>query len=217
MELYGHPFSSYTWKALIALYENDTPFEFRVLDAAYPENASAFEALSPLGKFPLLHDDGLVFEESTIIIEHLDVHYPGATKLLPSDEDDALYIRLFDRVCDNYVMAPMQRVVGNAMRSAEASDPTGVAEARALLDRGYRWLEGRLETDAWASGWGFTLADCSAAPALFYADWVHPIPNAFPKLKAYRTCLLARPSVARCVEDARPYRHYFPLGAPDRD
>ncbi len=215
--LYGHPFSSYTWKAQIALYETATAFEFRSVDPAFPENGAALAALSPLGKFPVLEDDGLVFEESSIIIEHIAQRHAPDAGLIPLDGAEALEVRLFDRLCDHYVMNPTQKFVGNAIRPPEDRDETGVAEAGALLDRAYAWLEARLTPDAWANGRDFTLADCSAAPALFYADWVHPVPDAFPKLKAYRAKLLARPSVSRCVEDARPYRHYFPLGAPDRD
>ncbi len=216
-ELFGHPFSSYTWKALIALYENETPFEFRMLGPEYPEDLTAFAAHAPLGKFPVLVDDGLIYEEASIIIEHLAQRYPGTVNLIPPDEDQALYMRLFDRVCDNYVMAPMQKIVGDAIRPPETRDAHGVAEARVLLDKAYAWLDARLEPDQWASGWGFTIADCAAAPSLFYADWVHPIPAALATLKRYRAQLLARPSVARCVEEARPYRHLFPPGAPDRD
>lgn len=215
--LYGHPFSSYTWKTLIALYEAETPFEFRSVDPAFAENAAKFAALSPLGKFPLLEDDGLVFEESSIIIEHIALRCAPDAGLIPLDDEDALEVRLFDRVCDLYVMNPVQKFVGDAMRPPDVRDATGVAEAAAMLDRGYAWLEARLAPGTWANGWDFTLADCSAAPALFYADWVHPIPDSFTKLQAYRAKLLARSSVARCAEEARPYRHYFPLGAPDRD
>lgn len=217
LTLYGHPFSSCTWKVLIALYEAGLAFDFRVLDADHPDQGAAFVALAPLGKFPLLVDDGRVFEESSIIIERLAQHHAPKAGLIPLGDDDALDIRAFDRICDNYVMTPMQQIVSDALRAPFARDAQSVAEAKATLDKAYRWLETRLEPEQWASSCGFTLADCSAAPALFYADWAHPITDQFPALKRYRAKLLTRPSVARVVDDARPYRALFPLGAPDRD
>jgi glutathione S-transferase len=217
LQLYGHPFSSCTWKVLIALYETGLAFDFRLLDADHPDHGTAFAALAPLGKFPLLVDDGLVFEESSIIIEHLALRHAPEAELIPLGDEDALDVRAIDRVCDHYVMTPMQQIVGDALRPPAARDGQSVADAKAMLDKAYRWLEARLEPEQWASGWGFTLADCSAAPALFYADWVHPITDQFAVLKRYRAKLLARASVARVVDEARPYRAYFPLGAPDRD
>lgn len=216
-QLFAHPFAAYCQKVLIALYENDTPFAFRLLDPDHPDNLAALAELSPLGKFPVLFDDGLIIEESSIIIEHLGQRYPGEIELIPANEEDALDVRLFDRVCDAYVMTPMQKIVGDAIRTPETRDPTGVAEARATLDKAYIWLNTRLEPGTWASGWGFSLADCAAAPALFYADWVHAIPETLDTLRAYRARVLARPSVARSIDEARPYRHLFPPGAPDRD
>jgi glutathione S-transferase len=215
--LYGHPFSSYTWKVLIALYEKDLPFEFRIVGGDQPEHNTEFAALSPLGKFPLLFDDGLVIEESSIIIEHIVLRHANDGDLMPLHDEDALDVRSFDRICDWYVMTPMQRIVGDFLRPSGTRDSFGVAEAKEMLDKAYRWLEDRLEPGKWANGWSFTLADCSAAPALFYADWVHPVPESCPTLKTYRAKLLAHPSVGRVVDEARPYRHYFPLGAPDRD
>ncbi|WP_294329066.1 glutathione S-transferase family protein [uncultured Sphingomonas sp.] len=217
LELFGHPFSSYTWKVLIPLYENGTAFRFRALGPDEPENGAELARHWPLAKFPLLVDAGRAVMESTIIIEYLDLHHPGATRFLPEDADAAIEVRMLDRIFDNHVMAPMQRVVADAMRPPERRDPVEVEQAKAALARAYGWLETRLEDRDWASGGAFTLADCAAAPALFYADWVHPIADAYPRVAAYRARLLARPSVARCVEDARPYRGYFPPGAPDRD
>lgn len=217
MELFGHPFSSCTQKATIALYETQTPFNFRMLDPEHPDNEAEFAKLAPLGKFPLLLDNGLVIEETTIIIEHLAQHLAPDAGLIPANADDARHVRLFDRICDFYVMTPMQRIVADFMRPAEDRDPTGVAGEKATLDKAYRWLEERLEAGEWATGRTFTLADCSAAPALFYADWIYPIPGSLPLLKAYRARLLAHPSVARAVDEGRPYRSFFPAGAPDRD
>jgi glutathione S-transferase len=216
MILYGHPFSSYTWKAQIALYENATPFEFRMLGSDHPENEAELERRWPLKRFPVLVDGERFVAEASIIIEYLAVHYPGPVALIPADADAAIEVRMLDRFFDNYVMGPVQAVVGDALRPAGAQDLHGVAQAKAALDTIYAWLDDNLGNH-WACGAAFTLADCAAAPSLFYADWVHLIPDDMPCLKAYRARLLARPSVARCVEDARPYRGYFPLGAPDRD
>jgi glutathione S-transferase len=126
-------------------------------------------------------------------------------------------VRFMDRFFDNYVMSPMQTLVSDRMRSETERDAKGVADARKMLDVAYGWLEGRLTPRAWASGGTFSLADCSAAPALFYADWVHPVGDRFPELFAYRSRVIARPSVARVVDEARPFRKLFPQGAPDRD
>lgn len=217
MDYYGHPFSSYTWKGLIALYENDLAFNYRPLAPDQPENGAAFARLWPIGKFPLLVDDGKPIFESSIIIEYLQLHHPGPVRLIPADPDAALEVRMLDRIADNHVMTPMQRIVGNAMRPPERRDPVEVAQLEGALDTAYRWLDQWLDGREWAAAGAFSLADCATAPALFYSDWVHPIAESWANLKAYRARLLARPSVARCVEEARPYRAFFPLGAPDRD
>jgi len=210
LQLYGHRFSSYTWKALIALYEVGTPFEFR--DVEQPEVQAELAAHWPVGKFPLLVDDGEPIMESTIIIEHV------APDLVPTDRNSAREVRLLDRVFDNAVMTPTQAVVAEHLPFiTETPDANRIARARASLDKIYPWLDARLAGREWAAGDSFTLADCSGAPSLFYADWVQPIPEGLGALKAYRARVLARPSVARVMEEARPYRAYFPLGAPDRD
>jgi glutathione S-transferase len=217
LELYGHAFSSYTWKALIALYENDTLFTFRPIDSSHADNGAALARLSPMGKFPLLTDGDRAVFESTAIIEYLDAAYPGAVRFVPGDAIAAVEVRMLDRVFDNYVMTPASAIVADAMRPEGRRDPYGVEQARAALDRIYAWLDAALAGREWAAGDAFTLADCAAAPSLFYADWTQPMDGRFPTLAAYRARLLARPSVARCVDEARPYRAYFPLGAPDRD
>ncbi|MHA6493150.1 glutathione S-transferase family protein [Pseudomonas borbori] len=217
LELFGHPFSSYTWKALIPLYENATPFEFRMVDDDHPENRQRLAMHSPQGKFPLLIDgDTAVFESSTII-EYLQQHFPGATQLIPTDADQALEVRMLDRFFDNYVMSPTQVVVGDFMREPGERDAWAVAQAKAMLERSYAWLDSRLQSRRYACGEAFSLADCAAAPSLFYADWVLEIPPQHRALRAYRAALLQRPSIRRCVDDARPFRHFFPPGAPDRD
>jgi glutathione S-transferase len=213
LELFGHPFSSYTWKALIALYETGTAFEFRnIAGDEHPENEAAFKAHWPVGKFPLLVDDGTAIMESSTIVEHV------APALIPADRDAAREVRMMDRIFDNHVMTPMQAIVAEHLPFITPTpDPARVARAGAALDQVYPWLDARLGGRDWAAGDAFTLADCAGAPALFYADWVHEIPAQFAALRAYRARALARTSVVRCIEEARPYRHFFPLGAPDRD
>ena len=214
--LFSHPFSSYCQKALVALYENGTEFDTRMLG---PEDPAAYEelcALWPVKRFPILMDSGRPIFEATVIIEYLEIHYPGPTKLIPADPDAAIEVRMLDRFFDNYISTPQQKVVFNAIRPEENRDPYGVDEARAMLDNAYGWLDGRMKDREWAAG-DFSLADCAAAPALFYADWTHPLGDRFPNVTAYRNRLLARPSFARAVDGGRPYRSFFPLGAPDRD
>jgi glutathione S-transferase len=217
MQLFAHPFSSYSQKALIALYENETPFIFRMLAPENPENGTEFAARWPLKRFPILVDGDRTIFEASSIIEHLDLHHAGRARLIPVDPDLAIEVRMMDRVFDNYVMSMMQKTVLDAIRAPEIRDAHGVAEARTMLDTAYAWLDGRMAGREWAVGHAFTLADCAAAPALFYADWAQPIPQRFANLTAYRRRLLARPSFARAIEEARPYRAFFPLGAPDRD
>ena len=217
MKLYAHPFSSYCQKVLIALYENDTPFEFRLLAPDDERTAAEHEALWPLKRMPVLVDAGRTVVEASIIIEHLGLHHPGPVELIPGDPRAALEVRMMDRFFDNYVMTPMQKIVSDGIRAAEDRDPYGVAEARQTLDTAYRWLDDAMRARDWAAGSAFTLADCAAAPALFYADWAHPIDRGMSRVHDYRQRLLARPSFARAVDEARPYRPLFPLGAPDRD
>lgn len=214
MKLYAHPFSSYSQKVLIALYENATPFEYRNLEE--PAANAELAALWPLKRFPVLLDDGRCILESSTIVAHLQVHHPGPVCLIPPG-DAGLEVHMLDRVFDNYVMTPMQKVVLDMLRPAADRDRYGVVEARELLDQTYLWLDQRLEGRHWIAGAGFTLADCAAAPSLFYADWAHEIPAGYGRLRAYRARLLCHPSIVRVVEEARPFRHYFPLGAPAPD
>ncbi|BDA83488.1 glutathione S-transferase [Aureimonas sp. SA4125] len=213
--LFSHPFSSYCQKVLVALWENHIPFDYRHLEAAGA--ADDLAALWPLGRFPALVDAGRTVVESSVIIEHLGLHHPGPVRLIPDDPRAALEVRFMDRFFDQYVMTPMQRPVAEALRSHADRLDEARAEAARALDTAYAWLEERLSGREFAAGDGFSLADCAAAPSLFYADWVHAIAPRFPRLRAYRSRLLERPSFARAVEEGRPYRAYFPLGAPDRD
>ncbi|WP_309890168.1 glutathione S-transferase family protein [Archangium sp.] len=217
LQLFAHPFSSYCQKALIALYENDIPFTFRMLSPDEPANGEELARLWPLKRFPILVDEGRTVLEATSIIEHLAVHHPGPVRLIPDDPAAAVEVRMLDRVFDNYVMTPQGKCVFDAIRPAEARDPYGVSEARAMLETTYAWLDKWMEGREWACGDAFSLADCAAAPSLFYADWTHRIGPQFRNVHAYRARLLARPSFARAVDGGRPYRHFFPLGAPDRD
>jgi glutathione S-transferase len=217
LALYGHPFSSYTQKVLIALYENGTPFEYRHLGPDTPEHSTEWLRRWPLGKFPLLVDGDRSVVETSIIIEYLQLAHPGPVRLIPADPMAALDVRFLDRFFDLHVMSPMQHAVSGAL----TGDPVKRKDARVIaeekLERAYAWLEGQLAGKTWATGDDFTLADCAAAPSLFYADWTLQISQAYPVLRAYRARLLARPSFARAVDEGRPYRSFFPLGAPDRD
>ncbi|MEO6185550.1 MAG: glutathione S-transferase family protein [Steroidobacteraceae bacterium] len=214
MKLYAHPFSSYSQKVLIALYENATAFEYRGLEE--PGAGAELAALWPLKRFPVLVDRGRTILETTTIIEYLQIHHAGPVRLIP-DGDAGIEARMLDRVFDNYVMTPMQKVVLNQLRPEADRDAYGVNEARGFLDRIYAWLDVHFAGRTWAAGESFSLADCAAAPSQLYADWAQPIPDVHTHLRAYRARVLARPSVARAVDEARPYRSYFPLGAPARD
>lgn len=213
---FGHPFSSYTQKVLIALYADRTRFEYRTLETeGSMPNYAELKGYWLFGKFPILVDDGKPIIESTIIIDHLQAHYPGPNQWIP-DGDLGRHVRFLDRFFDFYVMTPMQRIVAEHFRPQGCEDRFGLEQARTMLNTAYDWLEVELE-GPFAAGESFTLADCAAAPALFYADWVEPIGDGRPRLSSYRARLLAHPDVSRCVDEGRPYRNLFPPGAPDRD
>lgn len=214
--LYAHPFSSYSQKVLVALYENAVPFEYRNLED--PAHARQLQALWPMKRFPVLVDDGRTVLEASTIIEYVQLRHPGPVPLLPADPLQAVEVRMLDRFFDNYVSTPQQKVVFDALCAEGDRDPHGVDQARRMLETSHAWLEQHLaDGRPWAAGADFSLADCAAAPFLFYADWTHPIPSGHARVHAYRARLLARPSMRRAVDEARPYRSYFPLGAPDRD
>ena len=216
LELLAHPFSSYSQKVLTALYENGIPFEQRVVEPG----TAAMDALTarwPMRRFPVLIDGDRTVIEATCIIEYLGLHHPGPVRLIPEDPDAALDVRFMDRFFDNYISTPQQAIVFDRLRPEGNRDAHGVEQARRVLETAYAWLDGVMADREWATGEAFTLADCGAAPFLFYADWTHRIDGRFANVRAYRKRLLARPSFARAVDEARPYRDYFPLGAPDRD
>jgi glutathione S-transferase len=214
--LYAHPFSSYSQKVFIAFYEKAVPFELRLLSPDNPDAIKERHELWPVDRFPVLRIDDKTIVESTIIIEWLDGQHPINPILIPEASNAALEVRMLDRIFDNYVMTPMMTIVFDRLRPEHARDSYGVARAREILDKAYGWLDARMVTRTWAAAGAFSLADCAAAPALFYADWVHPFAER-AALMAYFRRLLARPSFARCVDDARPSRVFFPGGAPVRD
>jgi glutathione S-transferase len=212
-----HPFSSYCQKVLIALYERRVPFERQLIDLGDPDQRRTLQALWPLAKFPVLRDDknAVTVPEASIIVEYLDTRHPGPAPMIPKDRDAALSVRLRDRFFDNYVSTPMQKVVADNFRAEGQRDPQGVEDARAALTRAYEIIDSRfLEGGSWVAGDSFSLADCAAAPALFYANIAQPF-SGFKQLEAYHARLLARPSFARAVEEARPYRALFPLEWPE--
>jgi glutathione S-transferase len=215
LRLYYHPFASFCQKALIAFYENGIAFTGEIIDLGDPEQRAVLEAVWPMTKFPVLRDEArnVTVPESSLVIEYLGDHYPGAVKLLPDDPDAALRVRLLDRVFDNYVSVPLQKIVVDTFRPEGSGDPHGVEEAKVAMTRTYAMLDEELAHGGWAGGGGFSLADCAAAPALFYSNMAVPFAG-YPHLSAYFERLRARPSFARVVDEARPYRHLFPLPWP---
>ena len=214
LTLHFHPLASFCWKALIALYENDTPFTPNQVNLGDPAERAALLKLWPIGKFPVLSDDVRqeTVPESSIIVEYLDRHYPGRTRFLSADPELALQTRLRDRFLDHYVHLPMQKIVGDRLRPTGAKDPHGVAEARAQLQTSYAVIETQMAAGPWAMGADFSLADCAAAPSLFYGNKVEPI-GAFKNVSAYLERLQARPSFARVLQEAEPYFQFFPKEA----
>jgi glutathione S-transferase len=210
LTLHYHPLSSYCMKALIALYENETPFAPHFLDLGDPAARAAHLALWPVGKMPVLRDDARdrTIPESTIIIEYLADHYPGPSALVPRDPELAREARVHDRFFDGYVMTPMQKIVADRLRPPDRRDPHGVGEARGQLRRSYDLLDAHMATRTWVLGDVFSLADCAAAPALFYANLVEPVER--PHVAAYLARLMARPSFARALREREPYQHLFP-------
>src|SRR5690606_2490891 len=212
LTLYFHPLSSFCHKVLIALYETETPFEPHIVDLQDETSRSDFQKIWPIGRFPVLRDAArdLTLPESSIIIEYLAQHHPGRTRLLPADADVARETRLRDRFFDLYVQVPMQKIVGDRLRPAGRKDPHGVEEARRLLGTALDLIEQDMAARTWAVGDAFTMADCAAAPALFYADQVMPFGDSHRHVAAYLTRLMERPSYARVLEEAKPYFGLFP-------
>lgn len=213
LRLHYHPLSSFCWKVLIALYENETPFEPVMLNNLRdPDERAAFAAIWPLAKMPVLEDTarGEAVPETTIIIDYLDRHYPGPGRFVPEDLADAIETRFRDRVFDLYVQQPMQKIVGDRLRPNDQRDPFGVAEARQTLATAMEIVESAAAGRQWAAGDAFGLADCAALPALFYADKVMPFGDRYPNATALLERLKARPSVKRVLAEAEPWFQYFP-------
>jgi glutathione S-transferase len=215
LTLYYHPFSNFCQKALVALYETGAPFEPRLIDLGNPDDRAELGELWPLVKFPVLRDSkrDTILPESSLIVAHIDRYYPGREPLLPHDFDAALQVHLIDRVIDNYLMTSTGKVVIDQFRAEGRHDPDGVDQAKSTIATAYGILESRLPDQGWAVGNSFTLADCGAGPALFYTNIIVPL-EGYPKLAAYYRRLLDRPSFARAVDEARPYRAGFPLPWP---
>jgi glutathione S-transferase len=218
LKLYFHPLASFCWKALIAFYENGTPFAPILVDLGDPTSRAAFQAVWRMAKMPVLRDEGRdrTVAEATIVIEYLDVHYRGATRFVPDDADGAWQARMWDRVFDHYVHEPMQKIVTDRLRPAGANDRHGVELARAQLREFYDMIEQDLQPRPWAMGDAFGLADCAAAPALFYANTVEPFGEAHPTHGAYLRRLMARPSFGRVLKEAEPYFPLFPMETKPR-
>jgi len=212
LRLYSHPFASFCQKVLIALYENATPFEAVLIDLANEADRAELLRVWRIAKFPVLLDAArrCNVPESSIIIEYLAQYYPGPVALVPGDRDLAREARLLDRFYDLYVSEPMQKIVGNRLRPAAQKDAFGVAQAKASLQTAYGMIEDQMREKTWAMGDSFTIADCSAAPALLYANAVYPIGEAYPRAAAYLERLRKRPSFARVLREAEPFWALFP-------
>ena len=212
LTLYYHPLSSFCWKVLIALYENDTPFSPLVVDLGNAESRAAFLKVWPIGKFPVVRDAARdhVVPETSIIIEYLAQHFPGKTQLIPADAVLARQMRMRDRILDLYLHAPMQKVVGDKIRPAGSKDPFGVTQAQETIHISLGMLEQDIGLKTWMMGEAFTMADCAALPALFYVNKLMPFGETHPKTAAYLERLKTRPSVARVLKEAEPYMKMFP-------
>jgi glutathione S-transferase len=212
LKLYFHPLSSFCQKALVALYENDTPFEPQIVDLGDEASSAEFKRIWPIGKFPVLRDEAKdrTVPESSIIIEYLVQHYPGRTELVPADADLARQTRFRDRFYDLHVHEPMQKVVGDRLRPAASKDPYGVEQAKTRLQTAYGMIEQDMATKSWAMGDAFSMADCAAAPSLFYANLVMPFGDTHRNVARYFGRLMERPAFARAVKEAQPYFHMFP-------
>jgi glutathione S-transferase len=210
--LHFHPLSSFCQKALIALYEKDVPFEGQLVELMDPARRAAYQKLWPLAKMPVLSDAarGRTVAEATIVIEYLELHYPGRVSLVPEDPEQALEVRFLDRLFDLYVNEPVGKIVTDRLRPAGQNDALGVEQARERLTAAYGIIEEKLGSRTWAAGDAFTLADCAAAPALFYAEKVQPFGAQHAKLAAYSKRLMGRPSYARALAEAEPYFKLFP-------
>jgi glutathione S-transferase len=215
LTLYYHPFASFCQKALIALYEHAIAFEPLLIDLGDPGSRAELERVWPMARFPVLRDEArdATVPESSLVIAYLDTFYPGPARLIPEDPDTALQVHLLDRLIDNDIALQVTKIVTDHFRPEGGHDPVGVEMAKAQIAKAYAVLEERIGDSGWAIGADFTLADCAAAPALFYANIVQPFAGR-PRIAAYFDRLMARPSFARVVDEARPYRTLFPISWP---
>jgi len=211
LTLYYHPLSSFCWKVLVALYENDLPFERRIINLGDAADRAALEQIWPFTKFPVIrdHERNRDVAETSIIIEYLQRFWSGRQQLIPSDWDEALEVRLWDRIFDNYVQMPMQQIVADRMRNTNLD----LTRERATLSTAYRMLNRQLASNSWVTRQGFSMADCAAAPALFYASTLEAIPAELTRLRLYLDRLVARASVQRVLEEAKPYFGFYPFAA----
>jgi glutathione S-transferase len=218
LKLYYHPLSSFCHKALIALYEKDVPFEPVFVDLGDEKSSAEMRSLWPVGKFPVLRDEarGSTVAEATVIVEYLDVYYPGPTKLVPAASDQAWRARMWDRCYGLYVHVQMQKIVGDHMRPACARDPVGVEQAVAMIQRSYAIIDDMMAGKTWAMGGGYGLVDCAASPALFYANCTVPIGATMRNLSGYFDRLMSRPSYARALKEAEPFFDLVPLETKPR-
>jgi glutathione S-transferase len=209
LTLYYHPLASYCHKVLIALYENGVAFEPRIVDLADEADRAELRALWPIGKFPVIRDHAAKRDmpESSIIIEYLDRRFAGSRPLIPIDWEEALEVRLWDRFFDNYVQGPMQQIVGDRLRGADGN----MTQERSTLDLAYGMVDRHMASRTWIAAPGFSMADCAAAPALFYAGTVQPFPENLGHLRSYFERLAARPSFRRVIEEAKPYFSFYPF------
>ena len=218
LKLYYHPLSSFCHKALIALYENNTPFEPIMVDLSDEKSSAALRTLWPIAKFPVLRDDArdCTVAEATVIIDYLDTHYRGVTRFIPDDADSAWRTRMWDRFYDNYVHIQMQKIVGDNLRPVAARDAVGVEQAKAMLVKSYAMIDKEMSGKTWAMGDAFGQVDCAASPALFYANTALPFDRAHCNLAAYFDRLMARPSYVRVLKEAEPFFKYFPMDRKPR-
>ncbi len=218
LKLYFHPLSSFCHKALIALYECGASFEPILVDLSDDKSSAALRSLWPMAKFPVLRDEARnrTVAEATVIVEYLGAYYPGGTQFVPAEADLAWQTRMWDRFYDNYVHLQMQKIVGDWLRPAGAADPFGVEHAKTTLQRAYGMIEHAMDRKTWAVGENFSLADCAAAPALFYANTAMPFGPAQPNLQTYLDRLMSRPSYARALKEAQPYFEMFPMKTKPR-
>ena len=218
LKLYYHPLASFCWKALVALYENDTPFESVVVDLGNDASREAFSKVWPLAKFPVIRDEarGQTVAEATVIIEYLDAFHPGPTRFIPADPDAAWQTRMWDRFFDFYIHEPMQKLVADRLRPEGKKDPVGVEQAEATIRGAYAIIEGQIGAKRWVMGESFSLVDCAAAPALSYAATLVPLDPSLKNLAAYLDRLIARPSFARVLREAEPYFKFYPVETKPR-